>query len=135
MTQKWQQAAALSNEWMAYFQALPVHKIFLFQQATREPVVPGEPHLTGPALTKGAIAGAREQVELMGKLFATTRPTENKSLLTELPEEVRTIDVHAVEQRYLLIGQHEAYATKGPTHILGYAIEDPTWERLAVSLS
>lgn len=129
--EQWQQIGGLSNIWMANFQLLPIHKLFLFQIGTREPKVQGELHLTGPALTPYAIAYVRESVEMLGLLYVEL--SGGSSPLAGDGSE-RQINPNAKETRRMLIGQHPAYTTKGPTHILGYTVENPTWDKLAASL-
>lgn len=127
----WQQIGELSNEWMRYFQELPIHKLFLFGEGTREPKAPGEAYLTGPLLTPLAVIGTKRQTELLGRLYVDT---EAPTSLVAMPGDERKINPNAKEVRRLLIGKHSAYATKGPSHLLGYTVESPTWEKLAVSL-
>jgi hypothetical protein len=131
---QWQQIGALSTEWMRYFQELPIHKIFLFGESTREPKAPGENHLTGPELTPLALAGARQQLELLGRLYVDKETSGGNNLLVADPAAERQIDPNTKEVRRLLIGAHDWYLTKGPTHKLGYVVTDPSWEKLAASL-
>jgi hypothetical protein len=47
----------------------------------------------------------------------------NEGSKTRIPEA-------AHEVRKLFIGQHERYLAKGPTHVLGRIVRDPTWQKL-----
>lgn len=133
----WSQIGELWNEWSGYFMRLPCHKLFLYQEGTRAPTVPGEQHLTGPALTPVSIRRVKEAPELLGRLYVESGGERNELLAAvdaADPAAARRINPDAVERRRLLIGKHDAYATKGPTHILGYVVDQPIWSKLAVSL-
>lgn len=131
---EWGQVGALSSEWARYFMRLPIHTIFLFQENTREPKFEGDPIVTAPALTPEALRGIKEALELIGRLYVV-RKEPGDGLPVSPADRLRQIDPTTIERRMLLLGKHERYFAKGPTHALGYVVEDPTWARLAASLS
>ena len=134
----WQQAEGLVTEWMGYFLDLPIHTLFMFQEITKDPQFEGDPLRTTLALSKSAITKPMEDLELVGRLYAEVdEPTSADPLagITSNPDPtLRRIDPNAKVTRRLLIGPHDRYLCKGPTHILGYTVENPTWEKLAKSL-
>jgi hypothetical protein len=76
-----------------------------------------------------AWAGIKDIVEIVGRLYV------EEAEYGDIGEtKHRDIDPNMQETRRLLIGKHPRYFTKGPTHLLGYTIENPTWDKLAVSL-
>lgn len=139
----WQQIGELSNQWIDYFEQLPIHLVFLFQEELRTPTAgAGEkaiqtgPTKIGPMLTPAAVSGVMNSTELVGRLYVEIDGEE-----VDLDEDGltwraagRRINPAAKEVRRLLIGQHHLYRTKGPTARLGYVVTDPTWEKLAASL-
>lgn len=142
----WQQIAALSGEWMRYFERLPIHLIFLFQEQEKEPKegsVIQEPKI-GPMLTPAAIQHAKDTLDIVGRLYVTTEKKggngqgeiklDVQALASGRPPSLRDIDEDVVETRKLLLGQHPLYVTKGDTKKLGYVVSDPTWAKLAESL-
>lgn len=124
----YQQAGALLSEWMSYFNRLPVHALFLFQEMTRRPEYDNDIIETSPALTPSALARAMDSLELVGRLYVETSQGDG------LVEDSREIRTDATEVRRLLIGKHPRYRTKGPTHVLGYTLENPTWDSLRPAL-
>lgn len=131
----WQQIGALAGEWMRYFQRLPIHTIFLFQETTRPPKTEYDDIETGPALTPQALYVAKDTLKIVGRLYVVPDAQGDGGAddLT-LHNPMRDIVPHRKEKRMLLVGSHERYFAKGPTHILGYTVEDPTWDKLAVTL-
>ena len=140
--QDWQQIGELSNQWISYYQDLPIHLVFLFQEQVRTPTSGGEdniiqtgPTKVGPMLTPLAIEGVRENLELLGRLYDPSAEVEDDAL-EENPFGVpkRAIDPEVKPERRLLIGQHSLYLTKGPTHVLGNVVMNPTWRKLAPAI-
>ncbi len=133
----WQQIGALAGEWMRYFEELPIHCIFLFQEGIREIDGPygGKLVEVGPLLTPLAAQHAKDTLEIVGRLYVETADEGGDDLLGGVVSQSHRIDPSAVEVRKLLIGQEPPFFAKGPTHKLGRVIEDPTWEKLTASLS
>lgn len=125
----WQQVGALSAEWMRYFMRTPLHVIFLLQEQGKEE--DGETKV-GPALTRSALVAAKESLELVGRLYVEQEGGSDLNL-----EETSTkgIDIGTKEVRKLLLGKHPRYFAKGPTHLLGYVVDNPDWPTLAKSLN
>lgn len=138
----WGQIGALCSEWQRNFNVLPIHGLYLLQEQDRRD---GSDDLatiaTGPRLTPSALAGIRDSVEILGRLYVDveTAPAEG-----EAPPEIvldgldgkasAKIPDNAREVRKLFIGQHDRYIAKGPTHVLGRIVRDPTWQRLTEPL-
>lgn len=135
----WQQAGALAGEWMRYFERLPVHVIFLFQEQLYRPKREDDPLQIGPAMTNEALKHVRDTLEIIGRLYVEVSTSEAESTNDPLvgasgAESLRTIHENAKETRKLLIGKHGLYFTKGDSATLGYVVESPTWDKLAVTL-
>lgn len=132
--EQWQQIGSLAAEWERYFMMLPVHVIFLMQEMEYETRFKSGVYRRGPALTPSALIRTKEMCHLLGRLYTTT---EGGSLNMGDAGGGSKYDINpqAVEKRYLLLGGHDYFDTKGPTHVLGYTVEDPTWETLAKSLT
>lgn len=123
--------AGMVGEVVRNFEQLPIHIVWLFQERNREPEFEhSSPTVTGPDLTPAAVAQVKESVELLGRLYVTLN--EEKDLLGK--DGSYRINASATETRRLLIGQHDRYMAKGPTHILGYTVENPSWDKLAETL-
>lgn len=144
----WQQAGALAGEWMRYFQRRRIHLIFLFQEQKREP----KEHTmdiveVGPALTPTALVHAKDTLKIIGRLYVAPQAGTNGEqkegddlnlVLTDSlssPAALRRVDPNRQEQRMLLIGKHDLYFTKGDSRRLGYVVPEPTWGKLAVTLT
>lgn len=136
----YEQAAALSREWMGNFMGLPIHTIFIFQEGVYKPHHDHEKTEVVPALTPQAVRFALEDLEIVGRLYtefvSSDKPTNGLIDLNAAtqPVDPTVIDPNAKVIRRMLLGPHELYRCKGPTHILGYVVENPTWEKLARSL-
>jgi hypothetical protein len=149
----WDQVGALTIEWVRYFNRRPIHQIYLLQEQDRE-VKYDENVQTITRLTPGAYRGLYDDMELVGRLYvevggqefegqmdesgiAVPKPVTAEALISEGKEDKfkRDIDPNAREVRKLFIGAHDRYWTKGNTAVLGRVISDPTWDKLAVSLS
>ncbi len=136
----WGQVGALMNEWMGNFNRLPVHLYYLVQENDRENRTDNYTE-TGPRLTPEANRGLRDALEVIGRLYVITDEDSPAILTNGKAEDFdpnaakkggsdpnnRRIDPDALEERRLFIGQHERYQTKGPTHLLGRVIANPTW--------
>lgn len=136
----WGQVGALMNEWMANFNRLPVHVYYLVQENDRENRTDNYTE-TGPRLTPEATRGLRDALEVIGRMYVVTDDdspeVSTNGKADDLDVEAakkggvdskhRAINPDATEERRLFIGQHERYQTKGPTHILGRVIVNPTW--------
>ena len=130
----WGQVGALCSEWQRNFNMLPMHVIYLLQEQDRRDQ---EDVKTGPRLTPEALKGIRDSLELLGRLYVDLEaPGTNGSSgeppplnLLDSPQTDR-IDPNVREIRRLFIGQHERYIAKGPTHILGRVIDNPSWARI-----
>lgn len=153
----WQQVGALAGEWLRYFERLPLHVIVMFQEQKREPKegsVLSEP-IIGPAMTPEALyKHIMPTLEIVGRLYVDTKAkpegatlegdgsdsTESGALslddsdLDDKPASPLAINRNVEETRYLLLGKRPPFLTKGPTHRLGYVVENPTWDKLAVAL-
>lgn len=129
----WQQIGALATEWMRYFMYLPVHTIFLAQEMEYEKRFGSKTYRIGPAFTPSALVRVKEICHLLGRLWVSTGGGEINLAVSD--EDRYAINPAAQERRYLLLGSHDGYDSKGPTDILGYCPENPTWELLARSLT
>lgn len=140
--QGWNQIGALCSEWQRNFNLLPVHALYLMQENDRENRM-GEEVVgitTGPRLTPYALQGIRDSVEILGRLYVDVDTSkedaeEDAPLLIELEgDKSNVIPESAREVRKLFIGQHDRYIAKGPTHVLGRIVRDPTWPSLTEPL-
>lgn len=135
----WQNVGALAAEWQRYFLRLPMHVVFTMQVMNRRENRddPDDEGIIGPALTPWALRSAKDVLKLIGYLYVDQESGNGQVNVGELDlsalEKKRTdlIDPNTKEVRRMLIGKHPRYATKGPTHKVGYVIEDPTWQKLA----
>ena len=137
---EWGQIGALSNEWMGNFLRLPIHTIFLFQEMLKEPKE-GSSGIAqvNMALTPSAVTRTKEVLEMVGRLYVALDGKEvdaADAVLGTLDEKqaLRTVNAQAKERRMLLVGKHDLYFAKGDTRRLGYVVEEPTWDKLAVTL-
>jgi len=139
----WNQVGALCSEWQRNFNVLPVHTLYLMQENDREQRY-DDTVQTGPRLTPYALLGIRDSVELLGRLYVDVDKApqggEAGEVAPALPE-IDLPDAHnskipeaAVEVRKLFIGQHDRYIAKGPVHILGRIVRNPTWQTLTEPL-
>lgn len=137
----WGQIGALCSEWQRNFNLLPIHIVYLLQEQDRRD---GDDTLTGPRLTPEALKGIRDSLEILGRLYVDLAPPDQNTKIEEDPNaapipflmdsgQVR-IDPNVKEVRRLFIGQHERYIAKGPTHVLGRVITDPTWDKIVPPL-
>lgn len=126
----WGQVGALCSEWQRNFNLLPVNIIYLMQEQDRER---DGTTRTGPRLTPEALKGIRDSLEVLGRLYVDLSPGEIQDAAPSLDLSLDPgdrIDPNLQETRRLFIGQHERYIAKGPTHILGRVVTDPTWARV-----
>ena len=144
----WGQVGALCSEWQRYFNMLPLHIVYLLQEQDRRREVEDDIK-TGPRLTPEALKGIRDSLEILGRLYVDlaapdpTKPenSEEEPLPPPVPEftldskpEADRIDTNVKEVRRLFIGQHDRYIAKGPTHILGRVVTNPTWNTIVPPL-
>lgn len=137
----WNQVGALCSEWQRNFNMLPVHILYLMQENDREQRYDDSVQ-TGPRLTPYALTGIRDSVELLGRLYVdveTGEPVDDEA--PAVPTIELDVDTHntkipesAREVRKLFIGQHDRYLAKGPTHVLGRIVRNPTWSNLTEPL-
>lgn len=153
----WQTVGALSGEWMRYFEELPIHCLFLFQESVRdvETIEQGKIRQVGPLLTPMAAQHAYDTLELIGRLYVTLgdsgAPEEDDEEAEDDEEEddddlagevsgTKTtvydpwMSPKAEEVRNLFIGQHPNYFAKGPTHKLGRIVKAPDFTTLLETL-
>ena len=124
----WGQVGALCSEWQRNFNVLPINILYLMQEQDRQAESEyGTTTRTGPRLTPEALKGIRDSLEVLGRLYVDLSSEDPASIPLD---KVDRIDPNLKETRRLFIGQHERYIAKGPTHILGRVIDDPTWERV-----
>lgn len=129
----WQQIGALMGTWMEYFMRLDVHLIFLLQEMDRHPQHEADILVTEPVLTPSALARCFDSLEMVGRLYVDLQ--SGKDILDAVDDGAkRGIDPNAKEVRRLLLGHHPRYRTKGDTKNLGYVVEEPTFDKLAVTL-
>lgn len=133
--QAWQQVGALVAEWLGYFNTLPIHTVSLFQEGFRQSDQEGEDGKIGPLLTPLALRRVMDGLELVGRLYIDYETKPEEGIVFGAEASHWKINAEQTEKRRLLVGKHPGYRTKGPTHILGYTVEDPTWAKLAKSLS
>jgi len=141
--QGWGQVGALCSEWQRNFNLLPINILYLLQEQDRRREVEDDVK-TGPRLTPEALKGIRDSLEILGRLYvdlAAPDPTAAPKDGEPLPPTSWTagpqgdaIDPNLREIRRLFIGQHERYIAKGPTHILGRVIDNPTWDKIVPPL-
>ena len=138
--QAWGQVGALCSEWQRNFNMLPLHIIYLLQEQDRKREVEQDVY-TAPRLTPEALKGIRDSLEILGRLYvdlATPSTTLQEADAAPIPflagAQADAIDPHMREIRRLFIGQHERYIAKGPTHILGRVIDNPTWDKIVPPL-
>lgn len=146
----WGQVGSLMVEWMSNFNRLPIHIIYLMQENDRENKF-DEVLETGPRLTPVGATGIKDALEIIGRMYVEVGGHEidvsgNNSVseedaakivggLTKSPAILsRQIDPDAVEVRKLFIGQHDRYFAKGPTHLLGRVVSNPTWQNVVVPI-
>ena len=129
----WGQVGALCSEWQRNFNLLPLHIVYLMQEQDRR--AEGETTTrTGPRLTPEALKGIRDSLEVLGRLYVDLAPGEVNGT-DGMPPPIDLgldpgdrIDPNLREIRRLFIGQHDRYIAKGPTHILGRVVTNPTWD-------
>ena len=138
----WNQIGALCSEWQRNFNMLPIHIIYLMQENDREQRY-DDTVQTGPRLTPYALTGIRDSVEILGRLYVDVESAPTGGETPEIPSiDLDALDdkhnthipTNAREVRKLFIGQHDRYLAKGPTHVLGRIVEDPTWQKLTEPL-
>jgi energy-coupling factor transporter ATP-binding protein EcfA2 len=138
----WGQVGALCSEWQRNFNMLPMHMLYLLQEQDRVRDVE-EDVKTGPRLTPEALKGIRDSLEILGRLYVDLQAPEPGGLTNgdaPLPpaldilatpgQQSARIEPNVKEVRKLFIGQHDRYIAKGPTHLLGRVIVDPTWDKI-----
>lgn len=144
----WGQVGALCSEWQRNFNMLPMHMVYLLQEQDRRREVE-EDIKTGPRLTPEALKGIRDSLEILGRLYVDLQapdaprngtatdeplPPALPDLLGPLDAHKERIDANVKEVRRLFIGQHDRYIAKGPTHLLGRVITDPSWDKVVPPL-
>jgi hypothetical protein len=136
----WGQVGALCSEWQRNFNMLPVHMLYLMQEQDRVREVE-EDVRTGPRLTPEALKGIRDSLEILGRLYVDLQAPEVRTngdaplppaldLLATPAQQSARIEPNVKEVRKLFIGQHDRYIAKGPTHLLGRVVLDPTWDKI-----
>lgn len=129
----WQQIGSLMGTWLEYFSRLDVHLVFLLQELDRHPQHEADILVTEPVLTPSALARSFDSLEMVGRLYVDLQ--SGQDVLSAIDDGAkRGINPNAKEVRRLLLGHHPRYRTKGDTKQLGYVVEEPTWEKLAVTL-
>lgn len=117
----WEGIAAIQVYTLELFYALPLHVLCLFQPEERDKN--GETQ-AGPALTPQAARFMRPAFKLCGYLYTADDETElNPRVIKEV-----------IRERKLLIEKHPFFYAKGPSHVLGPVVTNPTWAKLAESL-
>ena len=121
----------MGKELVIQFNELPLHLVWLCQESTIQPkfdhdIIQTVPLLPGNAAWKGI----KDVVEICGRLYV-----EGGEHPDGLATTGRDIDPNFVGTRRMLIGKHPRYFSKGPTHLLGYTIENPTWAKLLPGLT
>lgn len=130
---QWEAIGNLANNGMVTFNQLPIHVIYLWQEQHREPKFEGaSPAETLPAGTPYHIRYAKEVCTLLGRMF-TLDSDGGKDILAKKGESWK-IDPNRKVDRYILIDKHERYFAKGPSHVLGYVVRNPSWKKLAAGL-
>jgi hypothetical protein len=125
---------------------LPLHMLYLLQEQDRVRDIEGDVK-TGPRLTPEALKGIRDSLEILGRLYvdlqAPNAPSTNGTTGEPLPPSLDVvpadrhntgIEPNVKEVRRLFIGQHDRYIAKGPTHLLGRVIDDPSWDKIVPPL-
>ena len=130
----WERTGALAADLVRVFNTLPMHTVYLFQEATRGAKFEGDLVETGPALTPAALNVIKAILFTIGRLYVPAADEMLDSQGVLLPSDLRRIDPTQKEVRYLLLGKHPRYFAKGDTVKLGRIIEDPTWEKLNPTL-
>ena len=141
---QWGQIGALCSEWQRNFNLLPINIVYLLQEQDRRAEVAGEPTgdvKTGPRLTPSALLGIRDSLEILGRLYvdlAAPDASIQEPSTVPIPflagTQTDRIDANVREIRRLFIGQHDRYIAKGPTHVLGRVIDNPTWDKIVPPL-
>jgi hypothetical protein len=142
--QGWGQVGALCSEWQRNFNLLPLNIVYLLQEQDRRREVEDDVK-TGPRLTPEALKGIRDSLEILGRLYvdlaapALGAPSPDGEPLPPTDwaagaQAADHIEANLREIRRLFIGQHERYIAKGPTHILGRVVDDPTWDKIVPPL-
>jgi hypothetical protein len=135
----WGQVGSLCSEWQRNFNLLPLHIVYLMQEQDRR--TEGDPQTrTGPRLTPEALKGIRDSLEVLGRLYVDLAPGDPTQTEEGMPPPLDLldpgdrIDPNAREIRRLFIGQHDRYIAKGPTHILGRVVTNPTWDTVVAPI-
>lgn len=147
--EQWQQIGAMAGEWMGYFESLPVHVVFTFQELKREAKTELDVPEIGPAMTPEALKTVRDSLKMVGRLYVDladpkangVAPTQDAAQAapgieinvpdTNAAESLRAINPSTVETRMLLVGKHPLFFSKGDSRKLGYVVREPTWDKLA----
>lgn len=131
----WNKVGALAAQWMSYFNELPMHVLYTFQEAMHDEDRATAPVRGGPALTALAERATKDALGLFGRLYVDLVDADGQVTLDGANDRsYLQINPNATEVHRLLLGEHPVYFAKGPTDILGYTVENPTWEKLAQSL-
>lgn len=131
----WDKIGKLAADGMRSFNRLPVHTVYLLQEMSTKDKA--EIERIVPALTPSALREVIALLELVGRLYVPFEKGGDTTTVTAddlAPTANRRIDPNFREERLLLLGKHELYFAKGPTHKLGYVVEQPSWATLAKSL-
>ena len=120
----WESIAALQVYTYETFAALPIHLALLFQPEERDKngVIQ-----MGPALTPQAARFLRPAFKMCGYLY--TADADEGELVVPNPRAIS----EKIRTRKMLIDDHAFYFAKGPSHVLGAVVTDPTWTKLAES--
>ena len=136
----WGQIGALCSELQRNFNVLPIHGLYLMQEQDREQRETDATTMqTGPRLTPYALAGIRDSVEILGRLYVEVESAPTDGEAPEAPSfdlDSKTPSTHIPEQarevRKLFIGQHPRHLAKGPAHLLDRLVRDATGAKLTV---
>lgn len=128
---QWEQIGSLAAYGIQVFCALPLHTIFLFQESISRPKTELDILEVAPDIRPPTLRQTRTDLELIGRLYVTL---EGGDPLDDAEGGKRAVKEDLTEVRKLLIGKQEGFVTKGPTHLLGRVVENPTWTSLAKSL-
>jgi hypothetical protein len=126
--------AALANQAIRMWNSLDLHMIFLLQEELKRPKVEHDApyHIHPLVVTPAAMQCVKETCSIVGRLYVDLDGA-GADALEDTPG--YKINPTAKEIHRMLVGKHAYYTSKGPTDQLGYVVTDPTWRKLAVSLT
>ena len=123
---QWDEIAALSKWGMLAWFRQPVHLVFSFDEQDPK-IEKGEvTRRGGPLLNNQPLVGVKHYLEIIGRLFAEVVDAPFQ-LGSGVPENVE-------ERRRLLLGENEFWYAKGPVHVLGHCMVDPTYTKLLAAV-